>query len=223
MASKHDDETDSTETDGTEDETSTTDETDTGADGDSDDTDGDDADNLGDAGKKALDAMKSERNAARKQAREHKAELDRLKAERDNADKPDAEKALNTARQEAKQEATAVANRRILKAELRTAAKGKLADVSDASLYIDLDDFEVGDDGDVDVDALNDAIDDLLTHKPHLASEKKPRFEGGADQGARGRPAKPSQLTQNDLNSMSPAQILDAAKQGRLDKITGKS
>ena len=228
MAPKLDTETDGTDTDGTEDDTSTTDGTDTtnagdGAGDDDGDGEGDGTDALGDAGKKALDAMKSERNAARKLAREHKAELDRLKAERDDADKPDADKALSQARQEATKAATDAANKRILKSELRVAAKGKLADVSDAALYIDLDDFEVGDDGDVDADALSDAIDELIERKPHLAAERKPRFEGGADQGAQRKPAKPSQLSQQDLNSMSPAQIIEAAKLGRLDKITGKS
>jgi len=190
---------------------------------DPDPSDPSDPSDLGDAGKKALDAMKGERNAARKLAREHKAELDRLKAEREDADKPDAERALSAARQEATEAATKAANKRIVKAELRTAAKGKLADVSDAALYIDVDDFDVDDDGEVDTDALSAAIDDLISRKPHLGAATAPRFQGGADQGARGKSPKPSQLTQNDLNSMSPAQILEAAKLGRLDKISGKS
>ena len=79
------------------------------------------------------------------------------------------------------------------------------------------------DDGEVDADALTAAIDDLISRKPHLGATTAPRFQGGADQGARGKAAKPSQLSQNDLNSMTPAQILEAAKLGRLDKISGKS
>ena len=156
---------------------------------------------LGDAGKKALDAMKAERNAAKTLARETQAELDRLKAEAALKDKPAEEQALEQARTEAKQEATKAANVRILRSELKAAAKGKLADPTDAALYINLDDFDVSDDGEVDSASLEEAIDDLLTLKPHLAAASQRRFEGDGDQGARGKSAKVQQLTRSDLQT----------------------
>src|SRR3546814_7848973 len=49
---------------------------------------------------------------------------------------------------------------------------------SDLNLYIDLKQFEVNDDGEVDSDTLSAAVADLLTRKPHLAAAGKPRFQG---------------------------------------------
>jgi len=176
---------------------------------------------LGDAGKKALDAMKAERNAAKTQLKETKAELDRIKAEAALKDKPAEEQALEQARTEAKQEAMKAANARILRSELRAAAKGKLADPTDAALYINLDDFDVSDDGEVDSASLEEAIDDLLNLKPHLAAASQRRFEGDGDQGARGKSAKVQQLTRADLKNMSPEEIVTARAEGRLNKELG--
>ena len=179
------------------------------------------SDALGDAGKKALDAMKAERNAAKTLARETQAELDRFKAEAALKDRPAEEQALEQARTEAKQEATKAANVRILRSELKAAAKGKLADPTDAALYINLDDFDVSDDGEVDSASLEEAIDDLLTHKPHLAAASQRRFEGDGDQGARGKSAKVQQLTRSDLQNMTPEEIEIARVEGRLNKALG--
>ena len=176
---------------------------------------------LGDAGKKALDAMKAKRNAAIREAKDLKAELDRIKAEAESASKPAEEQALDAARREATIEATRKANERILRSELRAAAKGKLADPSDAQLYIDLSTFEVGDDGEIDSDALEDAIDELLARKPHLSSAPRTRFDGNADQGVKGKEATPSQLSESDLQSMSPEEVNAARRAGRLNKLLG--
>ena len=117
------------------------------------------AEALGDPGKRALDTMKAERKAATDRAKAAEAERDALKAQLEGRE---AEHAAAQEKQRARDEALAVANKRILSAELRAAAKGKLADPSDAALYINLDEFEVSEDGEVDSDALASAIDDLL-------------------------------------------------------------
>lgn len=156
--------------------------------GDGDD-DGKPADppDLGDAGKAALAA---ERKAAADAERARKAadaartkaeaELAKLKA----AQQTDAEKALEEARNTAKAEALAPAKARVLEAELRAAAVGKLADPSDAVRYRDLVTLpDVTDDLDVDTAALGKAVADLLKAKPHLAA--KPTSPGSADGGAR--------------------------------------
>lgn len=173
---------------------------------------------LGDAGKKALDAMKAERNAAREEARAAAAERDRLKAESEGR------KAEYEAEQKARELETAAltkANERILKAEVRAAAAAKLADPADALRFIDLSDFEVGSDGEVDASAINAAIDNLITTKPYLAAQGGKRFQGTADGGARNDASKPTQLTKADLASMSPQQIDTAHNDGRLTDLLG--
>jgi hypothetical protein len=174
------------------------------------------ADALGDPGKKALDAMKAERKAANDRARAAEARAAELAAKLEGRE---AEHAAEQERQRAKDEALAAANKRILAAQLKLEAKGKLADVSDALLNISLDEFEVSDDGDVDSDALASAIDDLLARKPHLAADKR-RFDGAADQGAQ-VPQRLTQLSAADLENMSPAEVNQARREGRLDRVLG--
>lgn len=139
---------------------------------------------LGDAGKKALDAMKADRNAARLA---EKAANDRLAALEAQIEGREAEHAATLAAQAVKDEALSAANQRILKAEVRAQAAAKLNDPKDALLYLDLSGFEVGEDGEVDGDAVASAIDKLITDKPYLAAQGT-RFKGEADGGARKEP-----------------------------------
>lgn len=180
---------------------------------------------LGDAGKQALDRMKQERTAARAEAKAAKDALEALQAQLALKDKPAEEQAIEQAKAEARAEATTAANKRILRSELKALATGKLADPADAHLYINLDDFTVDDNGDVDSDALTDAITDLLEKKPHLAAAKQTRFDGDADQGAKGKESGASQLTQADLDRMKAAGdddgIAAARAEGRFNKLLG--
>ena len=139
-------------------------------------------DALGDPGKKALDAMKADRNSAREEARLAKVSLDALQAKVDGRE---AEHTANAAAQVVKDEALAGANTRILKAEVRAAAAGMLADPADALRFLDLSALEVGADGEVDGTAVTALIEDLLTKKPYLAAQGGQRFKGGADGGTR--------------------------------------
>ncbi|MDQ3681227.1 MAG: hypothetical protein M3378_11955 [Actinomycetota bacterium] len=156
------------------------------------DTDTEPAEQLGDAGKKALDAERaSARSAekARKAAEARAAELEERFAQLEEGQKSEHEKALEQARKEAgdaaTKEATARANARILRAEVKAAAGGKLADPDDAVRLLDLDQFEVDEHGDPDAGAIAKALDDLGKEKPYLlANGRKPA--GDADQGARG-------------------------------------
>lgn len=162
------------------------------------------AEQLGDAGKRALDAMKADRKAAQASERATVTALaelhDKTPAEvraaiKDGtlADlighKPAAQQGeqVDVAKltAAAKREATAAANARILKAEVRAAAAGKLADPADALTMLDLTRFEVGEDGEVDTEEITEAITDLLTRKPYLAaSTSTPKF-GQIDAGVR--------------------------------------
>ena len=172
---------------------------------------------LGDAGKKALDAMKADRNKYRDELSSLRSEFSAFKAK---AEGTEAEHAAAIEAQRVKDEALAAANKRILAAELRGAAKGRLADPADALTFIDLDQFEVGDDGAVDSAAIEAALDALTTNKPYLAVQDGKRFQGGADAGAR-KESRATQLSREELAGMSPDQIEAARKEGRLNNLMG--
>jgi hypothetical protein len=172
---------------------------------------------LGDAGKKALDAMKADRNAAREEAKAVRAEFEALKAQIEGRE---AEHKAAQDAQRVKDEALAAANERILKAEVRAAAAGKLSDPQDALRFLDMSEFEVGSDGEVDSSQVAKAIDDLIASKPYLAVQDGKRFQGDADAGTRNE-GKPAQLTQADLGRMTPEQIVAARREGRLNDLMG--
>lgn len=139
---------------------------------------------LGPAGEKALAAEKEKRKKTAAELREAKAELERLRNGDDKA---------AAAAAEAEKAAIKKANARILRSEVKAAAAGKLADPTDALRLLDLDQFEVGDDGEVDEAEIADAIAGLLKSKPYLAANGRPRFQGDVDQGAR-KKVKPASL-----------------------------
>lgn len=160
--------------------TTTTDDTQT-----DDDTTGDTGTtttDLGDAGARALTAERTARRTAERNAKAAKAELDKLRADGQS----ETEKAIAKAKADGGSEALAKANARVLKAEVRAAAASKLNDPSDATHFLDLSEFEVSDDGEVDAKAIAKAIDALLKDKPYLAKGEARRTTGSADGGARG-------------------------------------
>ncbi|MEU3161400.1 hypothetical protein ABZ753_28830 [Streptomyces griseoincarnatus] len=190
-----------------------------------DDADPEGAEQLGDPGKKALDTMKAKLKAEREKRRTLEAQL----AERDkpaDGEQPDAE-ALT---RQAEAQALARVNERLVKAEVRAAAAGKLANPADAALFLDIAQFEVDDDGNVDADEVADAIEDLLKSRPYLAAQggsTKPRFQGTADSGARKGNGRPSQLSESDVKRLAAAgkhaEIVKAQQEGRLDDYLGSN
>lgn len=171
---------------------------------------------LGDAGKKALDAMKAERKTARDQAVAEKARADALQA------KLDGKEAEFEAEKKSEQAALAKYNDRILKSEVKAAATGVLADPADAYQFLDLSKFEVDDDGNVDEAVIAKALADLIKKKPYLAAQGGTRFQGTADGGARNDAAKLSQLSKADVDRMTPGEINKARREGRLDDLLRK-
>lgn len=154
------------------------------------------AEDLGDAGKKALDTMKGERNAARDELRPWKAVADELGltpekvrelAAASNGKPID----VDQVRKEARDEALKSVGQIAVRANVKAQATGRLADPADALAFIDLSQFEVTEDGDVDEQAIGAAIDDLLEQKPHLAAQGGQKWQGGSDGGARNDPPKP--------------------------------
>ena len=179
-----------------------------------DDVQGDgDADQLGDAGKKALDAMKAKWRAARD-------ELRALKAQQD-AGKPTDDGDLAAAIAKAKAEAKAETLRERVFDRIEAKAARLFADPEDAVALLGrrADEFIDGDR--IDGDEIVEALTDLLKKKPHLAAATaQKRFAGSADGGARNG-SKPDQLTRDDLKKMTPAQIVAAQEQGRLKDLMG--
>lgn len=146
------------------------------------------------------------------------AEFDKLAEQQ----KTEAEKAVEAARAEGRSEALSAANDRLLKAEIKAAAAGKLSDPADAVRMLDLSSFKVGDDGEIDTSAIGAAIEELVTSKPYLAAQSQ-GFQGSGDNGPRGgKPGGPSQITSRaELRKMSPADIVKARKEGRLNRLLG--
>lgn len=174
------------------------------------DEEGDDegADELGDKGKQALARMKEKWRTERDKRREYEQKYTEATAnDGDDAD-----------RRKAESEALAKANARIVRSEVKAAAAGKLADPKDAYRFLELDKFEVDDDGNVDEDEIAEAIEDLIKNKPYLAAQGGRRFQGGADGGTR-KEARPKQLTRADLAGMTPQQIADAKAKGQLANL----
>lgn len=185
-----------------------------GQDGD-DHGDGDDdpegSADLGDKGKRALASMKGKWRSERDKRRE----LEQALAQKDAGDEAE------QARREVEQAALSKANARIVRSEVKAAAKGVLADPGDAYKFLDLDQFEVDGDGNIDSDEIAEAIEELVKAKPYLAAATAKRFQGTGDGGAARKASRPKQLTRADLKSMSPEAIDKAREDGRLDDLMG--
>lgn len=169
---------------------------------------------------KLLSAYEAEKTKRREQdiaLRDLTAKFAEMQAK---ADGKEAEFLAAQEAQKVKDEALSGANQRILKSEVKAAAKGVLADPQDAYKFLDLDSFEVDSDGNVDESAIATALADLIAQKPYLAAQGGQRFKGTADGGARTDASKPSQLTKADMAGMSPEQIVEAHDAGRFDDLT---
>lgn len=186
---------------------------------DNQDDDASGVDKLGDAGKQALDRMKAKLKASTAKQRDLEKQLADAKKPPADGDKVDAEKIRDEAKAEAKAEL--LKGRALDKVEAKAAKL--FADPEDAVALLasQVDDFI--DDGEIDLDAINEAIEKLLKKKPHLAAQGGKKFGGGADGGARNGSGKPGQLTENDLKNMSPQEIVKARQDGRLADLLGAS
>lgn len=112
---------------------------------------------LGDAGKKAIDRMKAERNAAQAQAKALEKELEEIK----RSQMTDQEKAIAEARAEARAEALAEAGSNIAAAEFKAAAAGRLEDDQLTTLLDGLDLKAFLTDGQVDTAKIASFMDGI--------------------------------------------------------------
>lgn len=159
-------------------------------------------------------ALKAERLARRESDKKAKA----LEQQLADKDKPADELAIETARREAREEAQKSANERIARLEVKAALAGKVSNPALALRLIDTSAIEVDGDGEVDADAIEAAIATLLADAPELAV-KQQRFQGGADQGAKGKASAPAQLSKSDLSTMTPEQIVAAYEAGQVSTL----
>lgn len=179
---------------------------------------------LGDKGQKALDRMKEERRTLRAELRQYKAlglTPEQIKALQDAGKKDEAPDA-DSIREEARREARAEALKERVSDKIEARAR-KFADPEDAVAILlrthTAEDFLDGDK--IDIEAIQEALDDLLDKKPHLAAAQSgPRFKGTADGGTR-KEARPAQLTRDDLKRLSPQEIVKAKADGRLADLLG--
>lgn len=144
-----------------------------------------------------FDEFQQEQMGELEKAKERAAQLERELAE------------ANAAKQDSLLRAAVVAE----------AAKRNVVDPDAALALMDRSLLEFGDDGTP--QNIADAMESLLTAKPYLVGGgNQPR--GSADLGARGT-AEKSQISREQLKSMSPAEIVEAQNSGALDHLLGKS
>lgn len=161
-------------------------------------------------------ALQKERQARRDLEKRLK-EIEREAAARDLT--PD-ERVIEEARREAAAEAMKAANGRIVRTEFRALAKERGLDPNTASRLADLDGVDVDDDGNVDADSLTAALDAVVAEHPTLVPA---RFQGTADQGARGRDSGPKQMTQAEFDRIKHdyRAVKKAKDEGRLNSLLG--
>lgn len=141
-----------------------------------DDTTDTPAPEVDDATAKQISDLRRENASWRSKLRNTEAELDRLRETATTDQESAIAAAREEARQEALQEALSEANARILRAEVIAAASRRLADPEDAVRLLDLDTFQVNEQGEVDRTALAAAVDELVKTKPYLAASRDPDF-----------------------------------------------
>lgn len=184
---------------------------------------------LGEPGKRALEAERAAHKEAKRQLREMEAQLEEARL----AQMTEQEKAVAEARRAGELDATTKVQSRLFAAETKVAAAGKLTDpslLSDPDVAVKLlglDQIPVTPDGDIDSEAISQAIDQMLQARPYLAVSPgaTPPPSGSADGGPQG-PAhmgNTGQLTRADLSSMTPEQITKAKAEGRLNDLLGIS
>lgn len=181
---------------------------------------------LGPKGEKALQAEKEKRRNAQRELREWKALgldpadikkiLDERNASGDEAPDPD------RIRQEAKAEAQAELMESRVLDKIEAKASRLFADPDDAAVLLmrERGAADFLDDGSIDVEAIQEALTDLLERKPYLAAQGGRRFQGSGDGGTR-KESGPRQLSRDDLKTMSPEAIVQAKAEGRLVDVLG--
>lgn len=153
-------------------------------------------------------AMARKHEAASKAAQK---ELDKLRA----ASQTDSERAVSEAEARGRQAALADVGQRLAAAEIKAALTGIVPDPAAIVEDLNLAKY-VGDDGEVDSEAV------ASLRKKYEGFGARGNGSGGPNslrQGQQGTPPGKGQLTLADLNRMTPAQVVKARREGRLDDL----
>lgn len=165
---------------------------------------------------KLLKALQAERTARKAAETDAKTAKQLLADQSKSAEQIEADQKLR----DAEQAVLGKANERVVRSEVKAAAAGKVKRLDLLLKVVDLSAIAVDEAGDPDPSAVEDAISAFLAEYPELAADAQ-KFSGSADQGAKGRAAKLAQLTQQDLDRMSPSEINAARREGRLNDLLG--
>jgi hypothetical protein len=136
---------------------------------------------LGDAGKAALESERKARREAERAAREAQAELEKVRI----ASLSDHEKEVAAARREGERAGL----RRIVEAELRAAAAGKMANPHLAARLLDVEELIPKDGDEVDGERVAEAIERLLEAEPYLRVSVPGATSPATEPAPAGRPA----------------------------------
>lgn len=111
--------------------------------------------------------------------------------------------------------------KQVLQANVTAAATGKLINPSDALKLIDFSDLTADDQGGYDQQAIGEKIDALVAAHPYLAQGGNNAGLAGIipPSGVRDGNHQAGQLTRDDLKNMTPKQIDEARRKGRLDDL----
>lgn len=111
--------------------------------------------------------------------------------------------------------------KQVLQANVTAAATGKLINPSDALKLIDFSDLTADDQGGYDQQAIGEKIDALVAAHPYLAQGGNNAGLAGIipPSGVRDGDHQAGQLTRDDLKNMTPKQIDEARRKGRLDDL----
>lgn len=116
------------------------------------------------------------------------------------------------------QQAITNANQRVLKSEIRAAAAGVLENPSDATIFLDLSQFTVSDDGETNSEEINNALGALVKERPYLA-KRQPNTGVVSTPPSGARTQTVQQLTREQLKGMTSSEIAKADAEGRLNNI----
>lgn len=185
---------------------------------------------LGPAGEKALAEWKKrakENEAGARRAKELEAELEALR----QAQMSEQEKALEQAKREAAEaargEVLGTVNARLFTAELKAATSGALLPAAAQDLLVDttvalkllgFDEIPVTSDGDIDSEAISQAVSSYVEARPHLAASAT-QTPGSVDQGA--RTTAPAKSIDDEIVEAEQAGDWDRARRLKLQKHAG--
>lgn len=178
-----------------------------GGDGDGDGDGDGSGDGLNETGRAAIERERQATRKARDELRPYKSlakefgltiEQMRERLSAKPAEKPDETPVdVEAVRREAETAANDRANRRIIAAEVRSAATATFVNPADAATFVDLEQFEVDEAGNVDSKAIQDALKGVLKERPYLGKKGQPAdFDGGGRKTA-DKPAGMSELIRN--------------------------